>query len=135
MSSVNKRFDILFTRVCAAGGILLDEDFDLDRLLMVYLEKEQLQLLLIVLEPTNKVQVFLEVPLLEIPVELHLDVLMLLALDFDGLAHKLLRKLHDIRGEPSIEREGLHILMGAEHHNEVFIRVNGAMRQANGDHD
>ena len=53
MGSIDKCFDILLTGVCAASSVLFDENFDFNRLLMVYLEEEQLQLLLVVLEPSN----------------------------------------------------------------------------------
>ena len=55
MSCIDKGFDVFFSRIVTYGSILLNEDLNLDWLFNIDLEKEQLQLLLIVLETTNQV--------------------------------------------------------------------------------
>ena len=64
MSSIYECFDVFLTRIAAISSILLNKDFDFDRLFDILLKKEQLELLLIVLESTDKIEIFFQVPLL-----------------------------------------------------------------------
>ena len=55
MSCIDKGFDVFFSRGATHGSILLNENLNLDWLFNIDLEKEQLQMLLIVLESSNQV--------------------------------------------------------------------------------
>ena len=55
MSSVYECFDVFLSRVAAVSSIFFDKDFDFNGLFDILLKKEQLELLLIVLESTDKI--------------------------------------------------------------------------------
>ena len=60
---------------------------------------------------------------------------MFLSSNLYSLTHELFGELGDVCREPSVKGETLHIFMGAEYHNEIFSRIDRAVRQTDRDED
>ena len=63
MRLIDQLFDLLVTRPRRVRDVLLDQDVDVHRLLHVLPEKEELQVLLVVLEAPYEVEALSLVPL------------------------------------------------------------------------
>ena len=102
MCLIDQLLDVLFSRVSLFSEVFFYQDIDGNRLLYILFEKEELELLSIVLKSSNQVEVFVSVPLLEVFIYLCLDIPRSFSLDVYSFANKFFRELSDVVREPPI---------------------------------